>query len=172
MRDGVGVPAFGEHGHRHDTSNRLAQTAFLAHGVHNFPQQFLVGKALGLLAVSGALDNLAPEAVDLVSCHVAEVVIKCLAGFQLLAIDQQRIGPGELVAMLVEIPKQRQASVFERGGAIFVRPVETGDEIVDQLGCGRVVADHDEARRNPNAGGAPQLVGLFIVTVEGLQRGL
>src|ERR1017187_4231754 len=74
--------------------------------------------------------------------------------------------------MLVKISEQCEASVFKRGRAVVVLPVETGDEIINQLGCRRVVADHDEARRDSNAGGAPQLVSLVIVTVEGLQRGL
>ena len=115
MGDGVGVPAFGQHGNRNHAADRLAQAAFLADGVHHFPQQFLVGDVLGLLAVAGALDDFAAEAVDLVGGHVAEVVVQGLAGFELFAVDQKRARAGKLVAVLVEVAEQCQSSVFQRG---------------------------------------------------------
>ena len=43
--------------------------------------------------VAGALDDLAAEALDLVGGHVAEVVVERVAGFELLAVDQQRVRP-------------------------------------------------------------------------------
>ena len=36
MGDGIGVPAFGEHGHRDDAADGLAEAPFLADGVHDF----------------------------------------------------------------------------------------------------------------------------------------
>ena len=42
-------------------------------------------------AVAGALDDLAAEAFDLVGRHGAEVVVERIAGFELLAVDQQRV---------------------------------------------------------------------------------
>ena len=39
MGDGVGIPALGEHGDRHDAANRFAEAAFLADRVHDFPEQ-------------------------------------------------------------------------------------------------------------------------------------
>src|ERR1017187_9519652 len=99
MRDGVGVPAFGEHGYRHHTPDGFAKTALFAHGVHDFPEQLLVGKVLGLLAVSRALDDLGAKTVDLVGGHVAEVLIQRLTGAQLLASPKNRIGLAVLVAM-------------------------------------------------------------------------
>ncbi len=68
----------------------LAEAAVLADGVHHFAQQILVGDVFGLAAVAGALDDLPPEALDLVGRHVAEVVVQRFAGFELLAVDQQR----------------------------------------------------------------------------------
>ena len=58
------------------------------------------------LAVAGALDDLAAEPVDLVGGHLAEVVIQRVAGFELLAVDQQRMGAGERIAVLVEVAEQ------------------------------------------------------------------
>ena len=64
--DGVGVPTFREHGDRDDAADRFAEPALLADGVHDLAEQFLIGDVFGLLAVAGALDDLAAEAVDLV----------------------------------------------------------------------------------------------------------
>ena len=112
--DGVGVPALGEHRDRDDAADLLAEPAGLADGVHHLAQQVLVGDVLGLLAVAGALDDLAPEALDLVGGHGAEVVVQRLAGFELLAVDQQGVGRAERVAVLVEVAEQREAPVLQR----------------------------------------------------------
>ena len=48
--DGVGVPAFGEHGDRDDAADRVAEPAVLADGVHDLAQQVLIGEVLGLAA--------------------------------------------------------------------------------------------------------------------------
>ena len=73
----------------------------------------LVGNVLGLASVAGTFDDLAAEAVDLVGSHGAEIVVQRIAGFELRAVDQQRVRSGERVAMLVEVPEQRQASVLK-----------------------------------------------------------
>ncbi len=70
--------------------------------------------------VAGALDDLAAEALDLVGRHAAEVVVQRLAGFELLAVDQQRVRARQRVAVLVEVAEQRQPAVLERGGAVVV----------------------------------------------------
>ena len=122
--------------------------------------------------IAGALDDLAAEALDLVGRHAAEVVVQRFAGFELLAVDQQRVRAGKRIAVLVEVAEQRQAAVFERCRAVFVLAVEAGDVVVDQLGGGRVVADDDEARRHADACLFPQLVGLLVVAVESFERRL
>ena len=48
--DGVGVPAFGEHGDRDDAADLFAELAFLADGVHDFAEEVLVLDAVGLFA--------------------------------------------------------------------------------------------------------------------------
>ena len=103
MGDGVGVPAFGEHGNRYHAADRVAEAAFLADGVHDFPQQILIGEVLGLTAVAGAFDDLTTETFDLVGGHGAEVVVQRIPGFELLAVDQERARAGKRVAVLIEI---------------------------------------------------------------------
>ena len=39
MGDGIGIPAFREHGNRDDAADRLAEAAFLADRIHDFPEQ-------------------------------------------------------------------------------------------------------------------------------------
>src|SRR5690606_38411030 len=87
VSDGVGIPAFGEHGHRHDATDLLTQAPLLANGVHHFAQKFAVTQVLSLSAIASALDDLALEAFDLIGSHASEVVVQRLAGFELLAVD-------------------------------------------------------------------------------------
>ena len=108
--DGVGVPAFGEHRDRDDAADRAAELAGLADGVHDFAQQFLVGDVLACAGVAGALDDLAAEALDLVGGHAAEVVVERIAGFELLAVDQQRVRARQRVAV------SRRSCGTARGG--------------------------------------------------------
>ena len=95
MGDGVGVPALGEHRDGDDAADRSAQLAVLADGVHDFAEQRHVVEFLARLQLVGqlaaALDDLAAEALDLVGRHAAEVVVQRLAGFELLAVDEQRV---------------------------------------------------------------------------------
>ncbi len=124
------------------------------------------------LLVAGALDDLAAEALDLVGGHVAEVVVERLAGFELLAVDQQGARPGERVAVFVEVAEQGEAAVDQRGRAVVVLALEAGDVVVDQLGGRGVVADDDEAGRHVDAGLLPELERLLVVAVERFERGL
>ena len=152
VRDGVGVPALGEHRDGDDAADGAAELAGLADGVHDLAQQFLVGDVVAGAGVAGALDDLAAEAFDLVGGHAAEVVVERVAGFELLAVDEQRVGARERVAGgLVEVAEQGEAAVLQRGRAVFVLPVEAGDEVVDQLRDGGVLADDDEAGRHLDA---------------------
>ena len=61
-------------------------------------------------------------------------------------------GRGERIAGgLVEVAEQREAAVLQRRRAVFVLPVEAGDEVVDELRDGGVLADDDEAGRHLDA---------------------
>ena len=87
VRDVVGVPALGEHRHRHHAPDAAAQPARLAHRVHHLAQDVGVGEVLGLPTVAGALDDLAPELLDLGGGGLAEAGVQGFAGFELLAVD-------------------------------------------------------------------------------------
>ena len=108
MGDGVGVPALGEHRDRDDAADGAAELAGLADGVHDLAEQFLVGDVVAGAGIAGALDDLAAEALDLVGGHAAEVVVERVAGFELLAVDEQRVRARQRVAGgFVEVAEQR-----------------------------------------------------------------
>ncbi len=66
-------------------------------------------------------------------------------------------GRGQRVAGgLVEVAEQGEAAVFQRGRAVLVLAVEAGDEVVDQLRDGGVLADDDEAGRHADARSPPR----------------
>ena len=60
-----------------------------------------------------ALDDLAAEAFNFVGGHATEVVVQRFAGFELLAVDEQRVWPGERVAMLIKVAEQREAAGYQ-----------------------------------------------------------
>ena len=62
------------------------------------------------LRVAGALHDLAAERSISSAAIVAEVLVERLAGFELLAVDQQRVRPGQAVAMFVVIAEQLEAA--------------------------------------------------------------
>ncbi len=76
MRDGIGIPALGQHRDRDHAADRLAKTVFTAYGVHHLAEQVLLGNALGGALVAGALNDLAPEPLDLVVGGCAEVGVQ------------------------------------------------------------------------------------------------
>jgi len=108
--DGVGVPAFGEHGDGYHAADGIAQAADLADGVHDLAQQrsivqlFTGPKLIGEFAA--ALKNLAAKLRDLGACHDAEIFVQRLAGFELFTVDQQSARPAQGIAVLVMVAKQ------------------------------------------------------------------
>ena len=97
---------------------------------------------------------------------------RAIAGFELLAVDQQCSGPGDRLVVLVEVAEQFEFTVDDMSSAVLAFLQIAGDVVVDQLRGSRVVAYDDEARRHLDAFLAPQLVGLGVVPVKRLQRGL
>jgi len=83
-----------------------------ADGVHHLAEQLLIGQVVRRAAIARALDDLPAEAVDLVGRHVAEVVVERLAALELLAVDEQRVGARERVAVLVEVAEEGEAAVL------------------------------------------------------------
>ena len=106
MGYGVGIPPFGEHGHRYHATDVLPQPAVLADGVHHLAEQFLLGDIVGLFPVAGALDAFPAEPLDLVGGGPAEIVAEFLAGLKLLAVDLHGSRNGVAAAAFVEVAEQ------------------------------------------------------------------
>src|SRR4051812_38156044 len=115
MGDRVRIPALGQHGHRDDAPDRLAELTLFADSVHHFAEQILIGQILSLATIPGSLNDLAAEPVDLLGGELAEVVVERLARLELLAINQERVWARHRVPVLIEVPKQGEAAVLERG---------------------------------------------------------
>ena len=157
MGDGVGIPAFGEHRDGDDAADRTAKLAGLADGVHDLAEQFLVGDVFAGTGIAGALDDLAAEALDLVGGHAAEVVVERIAGFELLAVDQQRVRARERIAVVSSKLRNSARRPFSSVvDAVLVLAMEAGDEVVDELRDGGVLADDDEAGRHLDALSSPR----------------
>ena len=152
MGDGVRIPAFRQHGHGDDTADGAAELAVLAHGVHDLTQQLLIADVVRRTGIPGALDDLAAETCNLIGGHAPKLVVESVAGFQLLTVDQQCVRTSERIPRgFIEIAEEGQATVFQCGGPVFVLSLKTGDEIIDQLRDGGILADDDEAGRHTNA---------------------
>ena len=153
-----------------ETTHRT-EPPLLANGVHHLPEQVLIGKSLGLPPVAGAFDDLPAETLDLVCCHLAKVRVEQFPGLDLLAVDEQRVRTGQRDAAVVEVAEERQPALRKGRDAVLLLTVEPRDVVVNQLGRGRIVAHHDEARRNPDVCFLPETKDLLVVAVEGVQRG-
>ena len=88
----------------------------LAHRIHHLAEKSHVIEFFALLKLIGefpaAFKDLAAEAFDFVGGPATEVVVQRFAGFKLLAVDEQRVGPGERVAMLIKVAEQREAAGY------------------------------------------------------------
>ena len=170
--DGVGVPAFGQHGHRDDAADLLAEAAGTADGVHHLAQQ--CGFARFALRGAGALAGreLALELLDLRTGGFAESLVERVAGLDLAGVDQQRARAGEAAALIVVVAEQLEMAGMEGRALAFlgVAALEAGDPLEDQLGDGGVLADHDEDRRHADPGALPALELACVMAVERGQR--
>ena len=161
----LGIPALGQHRDGHHATGIATEAARLSDRVHHLAQQVLIGEVLGLPAVTGPLDDLAAEPLDLVAGRGSEVLVERLSGFELLAVDEQGAWTRQRIAVLVEVPEQIEPPLLQRGGAVLVLALEARDEVVDQLRCRGVVAHDDETRRDLDAGVLPQLERAGVVAV-------
>jgi hypothetical protein len=145
VRDGVGVPALGQHGNADDATDVFAELAGLADGVHHFAEQVLVGKVLGVAAgKAGAIIGL--ELVNFTRSDLLEVVAHRLAGFELPAVHQDSVRAVEPTAIAVVIAENGQLSrLNDYLFADLLFP--TGNEFKNEFGDVGVVADNYEDRR-------------------------
>jgi hypothetical protein len=113
VRHGVRIPAFRKHGNRHHTADGAAELIRLTDRVHDLAKQFLVGDALRLSLIAGPLGDVAAKAVDFIGRHVAEVAVERIAGFELFAVDEQRVRPRQRIARsLIEVAKERKSAIL------------------------------------------------------------
>ena len=138
--------------------------------VHHLAQQVLVREVFALGHVAGSFDDLASEPVDLGCGELPEIAVQRVPGFQLLAVDQQGARTSQPDALLVVVLEEVQPPVVKLRKAVVMLLFEAGDVVINQLGCGRVIADDDEAGRNLDAGVLPEFVRPFVVTVERVER--
>jgi hypothetical protein len=108
--DGVGVPAFAEHGDGDHATDVRAEGVGFADGVDHFAQQFGVGEAvdaaLGVALAVGAL-----EAFDLGRENLLEALVDLAGVFEGVAVDQQAsAGAARVAAVAVEVGEQRQTT--------------------------------------------------------------
>ena len=69
---------------------------------------------------------------------LAEVVVQGFAGFELLAVDQERVAAGRSGLPCSSKLRNRSRRPFSSVvDAVFVLALEAGDVVVDQLGGGR-----------------------------------
>ena len=112
------------------------------------------------------------ETLELIGGHFAKVPVQCVAGLDLLAVDQHRLGYRVRVAVIIEVSEQGKAPLLQGLGAVLVLTVEAGDIVIDQLRGRGVVADHYEAGRRRYSCLGPGFVGLHVVPIESLKGGL
>ena len=167
MGDSVGVPPFGQHGDGDHAADLFPEPTLPAHGVHDFPQHIGVRQIVSGLLVARPRHQLALELLDLGAHQLAVAGVNRLSGLQGLTVHQQRVEPGQAVAVLVVIPEQLEVScVFESHLTVLVRSFIACDPLVNEL------AHHDEDRRCLETDPAPRIERFDIVAIEGEQRSL
>jgi len=118
-----------------ETTHRMAaKLAGLADGVHDLAEQFLIGEIFAGAGITGAFNDLPAKALNFVGSHAAKVVVECIARFELLTIDEQRIRARERVAGgFIEIAEQCEASVLQPSGAVIVLAIKTRDKVINEF---------------------------------------
>ena len=172
VRDGVGVPALGQHRNRNDTANRFAQASGLADRIHHFAQQILVGEIVRLSLVAGALQNFAAKAFNLIRRHTAKIRVQRFARLELLAVNQQRVGTRERIAIFVIVAKQFQPPRYQRCRAIFICFLKPRDKVIHQFRDGGILTDDNETGRRLNVRGLPPLKRFLVMPVQRFKGGL
>ena len=171
MSNGIGVPALRQHGNRNDAANTFTEAAHLSDRIHHLAKQVLIRQLVRGCRVAGPFDQLALELLDLRIGQFAKVGIESVAGFQLLAVNEQRVRARKPVSELIVIAEQLEVPfVHEMPFIVFISsPLPAGNPFVHKLRGGGVVADDDEDGRNVDRGFLPFLVGRFVMAVESVK---
>ena len=116
MGDGIGIPAFSQHGDRDHTTDRLPQCSRFTDGIHHLSQQCCIIDVLACTQLVGevttTLQCFALKTLNFISGDVSEILVQCFTRLQLFTINQQRIRTRQLVTMLVIVTEQFKSSVF------------------------------------------------------------
>lgn len=131
MRHRVGIPPLGQHRDRDDATNLFAEPILLTDSVHDLAQErriidFAAGAQIARV-LAAALQNIATKPLDLVSGHLAKILVERFAGFELRRIDQDRVGAGEPIPVLIVVTEEGKAAVFQGGRSVVILAVEAGD---------------------------------------------
>ena len=102
--DAVGVPALRQHGNGNDAADLLPKPVLLTDRVHHFTEKFGI-RDFAIIAGAGPLNFLALELLDFERGHLAKILVERPAGLDLVTVDQERVGAGKAIAVLVEVPE-------------------------------------------------------------------
>jgi hypothetical protein len=99
----------------------------------DFAEEIGIGDLAGLLDVA-TLDHFAAESFDFLAGHFAEILVRGLARFELLAIDEEGARTGEAVAGFIVVTEESEsAGVVDRRLAVCAQTIKAGDVIVHGL---------------------------------------
>src|SRR3990172_12254551 len=90
MGYGVRVPPFREHGNGNDALDLLAEFSGFPDSVHDLPEIILIGQGVGVPA-GEPLSVFGFELLDLPTGDLLELLAHRFAGFELLAVHQDRV---------------------------------------------------------------------------------
>ena len=157
--DGVGVPAFGQHRHRDDAADLLAEPARAADGVHHLAQQLAVADLRPAPPAPSRCDQLALELLDLRAGQRRGSPCPALRRIRSGAMSISSVlRAGKAVAVLVVVAEQLEWPAWKAARSpSSLAALEAGDPFEDQLGDRGVLAHDDEHRRHADAGALPAL---------------
>ena len=163
MGDSVGVPAFGQHGHRHDAANLLAETPWLADGVHDLAQKVLIRDACRQAVASPARCVISRLNCSISGAASSRKLRSSASPDSSCSLSISSVlGRGETVAVFVVVPEQLEmARVLAYRLAVFALALPARNPFVDELRRGCVVADDDEHRRHSECLRASRLSNIF-----------
>src|SRR5208283_2586188 len=101
--------------------------------IHDLAEDILVGDLVGFLPVPRALDDLAAEEGYLLGSGGEEVVVKFVARFELLRVDEEGTRLSEGGAVLGEVAEERQSPVLETFASVGIGPLKAGYIVEDEL---------------------------------------
>ena len=116
VRDGVGVPALGQHRHGDDATDVGTELAGAANRVHHLAKNVGVCQLVDIARIA-AQPKFPLERFDLTRSDRAEIVGQRLAGVELLAVDQQGAAPRQPSTVVVDVREKRERSGNDRASS-------------------------------------------------------